>query len=328
MYATDDNYVEIMAVSILSLLEYNVPSEINLFIVVDEVSDENKTMLSNMVNEKGAHLNFIKKPDIREMLGVELKTLRWSDSAYSRLFLKLIFSDYPSVKRLLYIDCDTLIVDSLAELYKTDIKDYLGAACLECMSRVHKKIIGASKKDNYINTGMLLLNVELWQKENVDLLMGAFIKKYNGKTEYVDQGVINGTVSNRFKLVSPRYNLTCLAYDFTYEEMQIYRKPDFGYSKVEWLEAIGKPAVIHFTTSFLSIRPWFEGSKHPYAQEWKKVHDETPWKYCEYRFLQGREKRNKKEQIYRKLPNSLAVRIAGILHSYVKPLVYYLESVF
>lgn len=49
--------------------------------------------------------------------------------------------------------------------------------------------------------------------------------------------MINGTVSTRFKLVSPRYNQTCLAYDFTYEEMQIYRKPDLGYSKDEWLKA-------------------------------------------------------------------------------------------
>ncbi|MCI5934044.1 MAG: glycosyltransferase family 8 protein [Lachnospiraceae bacterium] len=325
MYATDDNYVEIMAVSIQSLFQHNDPKEICLYIVTDHIQEVNKERLVTMVQNQGAQITLIDKPDIRKLLGVELKTLRWSDSAYSRLFLKLLYSDYPEVKKLLYIDCDTLITDSLQDLWNTDIQDYLGAACLECMSRMHKKIIGALPKDNYVNTGMLLLNVTRWKQEDVDSQMMAFIQKYNGKTEYVDQGVINGTISNRFFLVSPRYNLTSLAYDFTYEEMLTYRKPDFGYSKEEWEKAIEKPAIVHFTTSFLSIRPWYEGSKHPYAKQWKETHDETEWKDEPYRELMGRKKRDKKEYYYRKLPRKIAIESAGILHAYVKPLLYYLK---
>lgn len=326
MYATDNNYAEIMAVSIMSLLKHNTPSDICLYIVTDSVSDENKNRLSDMIKNEGADLVFIEKPDIRGMLGVELKTLRWSDSAYSRLFLKMLFAEYPGVDKLLYIDCDTIIVDSLEELYETDVVDYLGAACLECMSKVHKWIVGATKKDNYVNTGMLLLNVNRWRVEDIDSMMGDFIKKYKGKTEYVDQGVINGTISNRFKLVSPRYNLTCLAYDFTYEEMQIYRKPDFGYSKDEWLEAIERPAVVHFTTSFLNIRPWFEGSKHPYAAMWKEIHDTTPWRNNDYRELRSRRSRDRKESLYRKMPRGFALGVAGFLHSYIKPCVFVISG--
>lgn len=325
MYATDDNYVEIMAVSILSLLEHNDPQNINLYIVTDSIQETNKDKLVSMIMEKGASITLIEKPNIREILGVDLKTLRWSDSAYSRLFLKLLYSEHPSIEKLLYIDCDTLITDSLVELWNTDIDDWLGAACLECMSRMHKKIIGASAKDNYINTGMLLLNVKRWKEENIDLQMIQFIQKYKGKTEYVDQGVINGTISNRFKLVSPRYNLTSLAYDFSYEEMQIYRKPDFGYTKEEWQNAINQPAIIHFTTSFLSIRPWYEGSSHPYANKWKDIHDRSLWKEEGYRTLQNREKREKRAKIYRMLPTSIAVRGAGILHAYIKPLMYKMQ---
>lgn len=325
MYATDDNYVEIMAVSIQSLFHHNNPKEICLYIVADNIQEANREKLVTMVQNQGAQIILIEKPDIRKLLGVELKTLRWSDSAYSRLFLKLLYSDYPDVEKLLYIDCDTLITDSLQELWNTDIRDYLGAACLECMSRIHKKLIGASAKDNYVNTGMLLLNVTRWKQEDIDSQMITFIQKYKGKTEYVDQGVINGTISNRFLLVNPRYNLTSLAYDFTYEEMLIYRKPDFGYSKEEWEKAIEKPAIVHFTTSFLSIRPWYEGSKHPYSCLWKKIHDETAWKDEPYRELTNRKKRDLKEGIYRKIPKKLAVRVAGIMHAYVKPLLYYLK---
>lgn len=322
MYAADENYAEIMGVSIKSMMQNNKWAQLHFYLVEDGISEKNKSLLEEMITSDGNTVTFISKPDIRGMLGVELKTLRWSDSAYSRLFLKELFGENSGIEKLLYMDCDTLIVNSLEELWNTDITDYLGAACLECMSNWHKKIVGAKPRDNYINTGMLLLNVKRWIEEDIQTIEADFIRKYRGKTEYVDQGVINGTVSNRFKLVNPRYNLTALAYDFTYEEMQIYRKPSFGYSKEEWQSAVKAPVVIHFTTSFLSIRPWFEKSRHPYANLWKQTHDLTPWKDKPYRELKDREKRDKKEKIYRKLPRGLAVRIAGFLHAYVKPLVY------
>lgn len=326
MYATDDNYVEIMAVSIQSLFDTNNPKDIHLFVVTDNISKSNEDKLLDMVETNGSTITLIEKPDIRKMLGVELKTLRWSDSAYSRLFLKLLYSEYSEIEKILYIDCDTLIVGSLIELWETDISDYLGAACLECMSKWHKKIVGASAKDNYVNTGVLLLNVKRWQDEDIDSQMMEFIQRYKGKTEYVDQGVINGTISNRLLLVHPRYNLTSLGYDFTYDEMQIYRKPDFGYSKEEWEEAVSNPAVVHFTTSFLSIRPWYEGSNHPYAVMWMETRSKTPWKECGYRELRNRNKRDLIESWYRKMPSKIALSLAGIMHAYIKPIYHKISS--
>lgn len=133
MYATDENYVEIMAVSIKSMVLTNKWEKIHFYLVEDGISKESRQALEAMISESGNEVAFIPKPDIRGMLGVELKTLRWSDSAYSRLFLKELFGTDNEIEKLLYMDCDTLIVDSLKELWNTDISDYLGAACLECM---------------------------------------------------------------------------------------------------------------------------------------------------------------------------------------------------
>lgn len=326
MYATDENYAEIMCVSILSLLETNIDSKFHFYLVLDAVSEESTNKIREMIIDKGSEVTFIQKPDIRGMLGVSLNTLRWSDSSYSRLFLRELFGSSPGIDKLLYIDCDTLITDSLRSLWETDISDYLGAACLECMSNMHKRIVGADKKANYINTGMLLINVSRWLDEDVQTVLSEFIRKYKGNTEYVDQGVINGTISNRFRIVDPRYNMTALGYDFSYDEMQIYRKPQFGYSRDVWEKAVKKPAVVHFTTSFLSIRPWFSGSKHPYASKWKEVHDRTPWKMQDYRELKDRAAREKKMQLYRSMPKGIAVRAAGFLHAYIKPIVYVIRN--
>lgn len=46
--------------------------------------------------------------------------------------------------------------------------------------------------------------------------------------------------------------------------MLIYRKPPNFYSKEEIKKAIEDPVIIHYTTSFISRRPWVEGCNHKY----------------------------------------------------------------
>ena len=324
MYTYDNNYVEIAAVSIKSLLNTN-KENIHFFLIQDKVSIENQQRIERMIKNDNAKVTFFEKPNISSILGDDLRIYRWCDSAYSRLFLREIFGSDPLIDKVLYIDCDTLIVGTLKELYDTNLENYLGAACFECMSNMHKYIIGANKNDNYINNGMLLLDVKKWINNDIQEVVTRFVREHNGKIEYIDQGVVNGTISNSFKIVSPKYNLTSLAYDFSYKEMQIYRKPSFGYSEAEWEEAKRNPKIIHFTTSFLSIRPWYEGSNHPYAKKWKEIHDMTPWRENGYRNLNNRKIRNRIETIYRSLPKFLSVRCAGVLHAYVKPILFILR---
>lgn len=323
LYASDDNYAEIMGTSIVSLLENNKDADnIRIYIVQDQISDENQHKIKDIITSYKREVIFIDKPDIRGMLCVELKTLRWSDSAFSRLFLKKIFGEKAAIDRILYLDCDVMVVSSLKELYETDINNWLGAACLECMGDFHKRVIGRNPNNNYVNSGVLLVNVKKWIEEDVDTIESNFIKMYEGNIEYVDQGVINGTISDEFRLVGPQYNLTSMAFDMSYEEMQIYRKPSFGYSKEEWEYALRHPAIIHFTTSFLSIRPWYKGSDHPYAMQWMEYHKKTLWESPGYRVLKNAKKQEQKRKLFNLFPRKIGIFIAGILHCYIKPLNY------
>ncbi len=324
MYATDENYVEIAGVSIESLLDNNRDvDDIVIYLVEDSITELSREKLRKTVEKYNREIVFISKPDIRKLTGTDLLTLRWSDSAFSRLYLDIVFRDYPSVEKILYLDCDTLIVDGLKQLWNTDITDCLGAAVFECMGNMHKKIVGAKNSDNYFNSGVMLLNVDKWRNDNISQRCSEYIKARKGKIEYVDQGVINGTVVRELKAVeSPRYNLTALSWDFSYDEMQVYRKPDHGYSRIQWEEAKSNPAIIHFTTSFLSIRPWFDGSETPWTDKWRYYKSLSEWKDQPLRLLKDRVAHDRKVKAFNMLPRKLAVGIAGLLHAYVKPCRY------
>lgn len=94
----------------------------------------------------------------------------------------------------------------------------------------------------------------------------------------MDQGVLNHVLNGKILQISPRYNLYAALYDFSYENLIRYRKPNFFYTKEEIQTAKEHAAVVHFTSSFLSLRPWVAGSRHPYAEQWLQIKKQSPWR--------------------------------------------------
>jgi len=64
----------------------------------------------------------------------------------------------------------------------------------------------------------------------------------------------------------------------TYEEIQQLRRPTNFYGKEELQKAVKDPAIIHYTTNMLVIRPWFSNTDHPFADVFKKYMGMSTWK--------------------------------------------------
>lgn len=60
--------------------------------------------------------------------------------------------------------------------------------------------------------------------------------------------------------------------------MLIYHKPPKFYIEEQVKEAVKVPNIIHFTTSFLSKRPWMEGYQHKYVGESMRYKEMSSWK--------------------------------------------------
>ena len=86
--------------------------------------------------------------------------------------------------KLLYLDSDTIVVDSLGELKQKE-GDVL--AVLDNMQRAQK--LGIS---NYFNSGVLYIDVKSWlNKEYGDALKDFIRQNPNVKWQYPDQDVLN-----------------------------------------------------------------------------------------------------------------------------------------
>lgn len=326
MYLCDDKYVHIVAVSIISLLENNrQASYIHIYLIEDNISTSNKDKLFRTVEKYGRKLIILEKPNLKFLMGCQVEMHWWIENVFSRVFLKEVFKNFPEIERVIYIDCDTLVVGCLKDLWEIDLEDNVAAGVLEAMGNMHKKAIGLKKQNPYFNAGVFVVDINKWRKRNYDEKASTFIKDMNGKLEYADESVLNGILAKQMKILPMKYNITSLSIYFDIDEVIKYRKPSFHYSEKERIESLKDARIIHFTSTYRDVRPWIQGSKHPYAKEWMAIKEQSLWSDC----LMGTDNRSLKKKFFSSiilwLPTNVRLFITGIIHAYVKPIKYVLR---
>jgi len=319
VYASDNSYAMLVGVSMESLFCSNAStSEINVYVLSCGISKDNVMRLSDIANRHKRNVTIIDitESDILNNKELHINPQRWSIAAFARLITPQLL---PSLSKILYLDCDTIILKSLEELWNIDLGKFMCAAVAEPFSTIHKQNVGLNKMEEYYNSGVMLINLDLWrQKNSIEEFKKAIIR-HAGNVPYVDQGVLNEVFRNNIMLLAAKYNVYTEYFDFSYEEVSKYRAGHNIYSKEEINEAKRNPVIVHFVSSFLTPRPWVENSTHYYAREWERYSMATPWKNeKKWPDTPGISKKTLRS-LFRYSPRPFALFIAMIVNSYVRP---------
>ena len=327
VYASDDKFAEILGVSLVSLYENNTGmDEIHIYVLDSGISDENKKRLLSICDKYDRErIQFISARDISKILSMNVNTDRGSLSQYARLFVS---RDLPeTLERVLYLDCDIIINDSLYDLWNLKLQGKTIAALKDAFSKQYRKNIELEPNDVMFNSGVMLIDMKKWKEKSIEKKLLSFIKRHKGVIQQGDQGALNAVLSKDTFCFHPRFNSVTIFYDFTYEEMLVYRKPVDFYSKKEVRQAVEHPVIIHYTTSFTSTRPWIEGSEHPYRDKWLFYKAKSPWADEP---VWNATKSGGLKGIYirfsKKLPRKMMIGISSVLQVYGRPLIYGLKK--
>ena len=270
VYSSSDSYCEIAGISMLSLLEHNRNvKELNIYLIDNNISEDNKQKLEGMIAAFGRTLTYLNHPDIEKRSATEINVGRWNISTFYRLFLPSMLPE--TVKKVLFIDCDTLVMQDLTPLWEMDMGDKWLYGVDDCRGEAYRTNLGLKPEDNYINNGVILVDLEAWRKNNVEEMFLQYIRTNQGDITFVDQGVQNGVLSKlgRSGLLHPKYNCMTIFFAFDYKNLIKLRKPPVPGDPAQYQEAVENPAIVHFQSCFrMSIRPWVEGCKHPYAKNY------------------------------------------------------------
>lgn len=321
VYASDDGFAEILGVSMESLFKNNEElSEIHVIILDSGISIINKDRIKAVCAKyHRADPVFLEAKDISQELNMEVAVDRGSLSQYARLFVE---RDLPKeLDRVLYLDCDTLITQSIKKLWNMDMHGKTIAALSDAFSKYYRKNINLEPEDLMFNSGVMLIDLKRWREQYIEKKLMKFIASKNGRVQQGDQGALNAVLSHEVYCFHPRFNSVTIFYDFTYHELYVYRKPAGKYYKeAEIKEATEHPAIIHFTTSFLSRRPWVKDCHHRYCELWRSYKAESPWRDEPLREDTRPAWKLRGIRIFKKLPRGLGMHIAGFLQAYGRPI--------
>lgn len=325
VYHSSDGFVDITSVSIVSLLENNKDEEnIRIFYINRDITDKNKTILKNLVKSYNASIEFINMPNWSERFNIQLSTTlkRWLGFGYNRLFItELLPKD---IDRVIYLDSDTVIEGSLKEIWNVDFEDCYEAGIDDCLSKKYRKIVHLNSEGIYCNSGVLVLNLDKFRRDNIIQVFLDFIVKNDGFFVYNEQTILNSVFENKIKILPLKYNVYTLVYALNYKQLMRLRRPyNYSYTPKEYEEAKNMPVITHYTGCFMvGSRPWVNGSKHPHVQAFLKYRSLTPWANEPLR-ADERCMFDKLCSVFVNiLPKAMVIAIAEFLYNKIRPILF------
>ena len=255
MYATDRNYAPICGVSLYSLLTNNKSERIHAYIFKKNLEEYEEKFLT-LENEFNVEITFIDISEIEDICKEhQMPTFRGGYMAYARLFA----NKYVENKKVLYLDCDTLITGSIKELWEMDMQGKPAAAVLDCIHEYANRFIYRPDKSNYINSGVILIDYKIWNENNCTKKIEDSLKliDINKTATYGDQDILNHAMGDEFYIISPKYNAMYLTRYFDAEKTYIVLSKDRKsyYSRETLVNARDDIRIIHYSGRNY-LRPW------------------------------------------------------------------------
>lgn len=275
VYASNDLYAKHLAVSMYSLFDHNQESEeIHVHLLSVNISSKSQKYLTDIAEQFGRTVHIYPLDNINERFDFEFDTRGFDVSALSRLFIASILSK--TVSKVIYLDCDTVVTDSLLPIWQEDLGDCLVGAVIEPTVPLQiKQQIDLAKHDKYFNSGVLVIDLKKWRQENTEETLLRYYQSKGGNLFACDQDTINGALKGCIKPLAPRYNFFTNYKYFRYGQL-VRMVPEYKiFSKQEFADAKRYPALLHFLGD---ERPWKNGNYNPYREYYEKYLSLTPWK--------------------------------------------------
>lgn len=240
--ATDANYVAPCMAMLLSLCHTNAHVNWVAHICTWSLSDDSKDKLVRALSHCNVTIHFY-EIDMTKLIGVKIRKQNpLPPVAYYRIFLANILPD--NIDRVLYLDCDLLIMREIDTIFDVDIRDYALAAveATHKLTDEHRCQLNFRYDTPYFNSGVMLINLKYWRENDVCSPLLAFSQKER-HVFFHDQDALNYVFKYCWKRLPLQYNRL-------YPSRYLYSM----FRSKEEIKEFDNPVVLHF---WWYIKPWY-----------------------------------------------------------------------
>ncbi len=252
VFASNERFAPALGVCITSLLDsIDENRYYDIIVLESDLSEDSKRRLELTCRQfSQVHIRFFKP---RILIGKRVLQKNPTDHITIETYYRFLIADIlPDYEKVLYLDCDTVILNDVGKLFDTEMHGNILAATLDpeipslvmgkdpSMKSYLKDVLGFQEGDPYFQAGVLVIDlkemrsfhsVEQWIK-----LVGERRYRFN------DQDLLNKECRGRYFALDMRWNTVV---DCNHTRMQIIE--DGPYSLYDaYTQARRDPYIVHY----------------------------------------------------------------------------------
>lgn len=266
--SADINYVPHVGAMLHSLFECNPAEQICFhFLHSEALPVEALQRLGALCKRYGATFEPL-QVDTKSLDGFPLSE-RFPVEAWYRVILPTLL---PGLDRVLWLDADTIVLDSIVPLWEWNVSGRPLAACPNPVLYSFRALMGElniSDRTKYFNSGVMLLNLEFMRSENYENKLRAIGRKYFQWIRFADQDVLNVAYMGDYVPLPLEWNVLTHSYLNVPETKRVFGNKAYR-------KALKAPKVVHFTGT-LKFKPWSYKCGHPYRDHYLFHRTEAGW---------------------------------------------------
>ena len=268
--ATDTAYLPWCATTVRSCLDVVAAGELHVHLLHDQpVEPDKREHLAAMVRTAGGSVSWhLVAPERLEMLpskGVALG----GRTSWIRVVLPEVL---PDVDRVIYLDADVLVLDTLEPLWATDLTRVPIAAVANVVEpdhHPHVRDLGLDPTGGYFNAGVLVMDLEAMRRDGTVGSLTDYVREHATRLAWFDQDALNVAFAGAWHHLHPRWNAQNSLRTWAAWASEVFG-PDAR------AEAVEHPAILHFEGPAV-CKPWHLLCDHPFRDQYRRTLARTPW---------------------------------------------------
>lgn len=243
---TDDNYAQHCCAMLCSLFENNKDVEFHVHILTHGLSVDNTEQIGRLCDRYNCR-HTIYEVDESRLDGVKFRNYcPLTKAAYYRILLPDILNK--DIEKILYLDCDIIVLENIKEIYEIELNNYALAACIDACpyNSHHRNQLGLSMTDYAFCSGVMMINLSYWREHQAVTKLLEFSRRDREPVYLHDQDSLNYVFKNKWLVLPPKWNRGVLS-SFTSQP---------GEKDYDYLEYFLSPKILHYANHM--VKPWFD----------------------------------------------------------------------